>query len=103
MRNDTLGYIGYVSVLVGAAAGGLWLIALGHDATIHAIVAGTVSLVLLLGGIGTLLLIHLRRQADPVEPTTTAEEVAAYRSQHPPREIAGCERASTPPPQPRNR
>ena len=83
MRNDNVGYIGFVSVLVGAAAGGLWLISLGEGATTHAIVAGVVALVLLVGGIGTMALIHFRRQADPVEPAATAQEVSAYLSQHP--------------------
>lgn len=83
MRNATVGYIAFVSVLVGAAAGGLALIALGNGAATHAIVACVVAFVLLLGGIGTLTLIHLRRQADPVEPAATAQEVSKYLEQHP--------------------
>ncbi|KAA0016566.1 hypothetical protein [Antrihabitans cavernicola] len=84
MRNDVVGYIGYVLVLIGAAAGGLWLIALGYGSTTRATIAGVVAVVLLVAGIGTLTLIHLRRQViDPVEPEPTANEVSKYRNQHP--------------------
>ena len=83
MRNDTIGFLGYISVLLGAAAAGLCLIASGSGAAARAATAGVVALVLLLAGISTLTLIHRRRQADPVQPKATAEEVSTYRHQHP--------------------
>ncbi|NMN99060.1 hypothetical protein [Antrihabitans stalactiti] len=83
MRTETIGFLGYVSVLLGAAAAGLCLIASGAGAGTHAATAGVVALVLLLAGIGTLTLIHRRRQADPIEPKPTADEVSTYRHQHP--------------------
>lgn len=82
MGNNIPGLIAYASVLVGAAATGLWLVALGEGLTSQSVVAGVVALVLLVSGISTLALIHIRRHIDPIEPETTEEEASVYRRQH---------------------
>ncbi|WP_182349532.1 hypothetical protein [Tomitella gaofuii] len=79
MRQNFPGLAAWTLLLLGIAAGGVWLVMLGRPDGAAAWPWGTAAIVGLAAGGALMVTIRYQWHNDPLEPETTDEEAAVYR------------------------